>query len=242
MIIALIFFIFSIVNVDERQNAVATNVITNKYKVLKPGIHFVWPFINRIGYVFMNQRKAAVTVMLNFSEGQTVEAGMLVDWQVVDPVKYLEYAIADDFTKELTALVFKITASRVQSTNLSTFNQLHNLLSQPAYENDLGIVIIDILPNELNLVVKPTAEVAPILTSLAVTESMPLEIDNSLAIESAYYQAQLIKTQTEMEQARMLAPLEEDDPRFYMYFRKLQIYKDSAQSKQDLPELGSLYR
>lgn len=242
MIVALIFFIFSIVNIDERQNGVTTNMFTNKHKVLKSGIHFVWPFINRVGYIFMNQRTAAVTVMLNFSDGQTVEAGMLIDWQVVDPVKYLAYAVTDDFNKELTSRVFQITSSRVRSTNLSTFNQLHNLLSKPVYENDLGIVIIDILPNELNLVVKPTAEVSPILAPIVTTESTTWKADNSLAIESAYYQAQLIKTQTEIEQARMLAPLEEDDPRFYKYFRKLQIYKDSAQSKQDLPELDGLYR
>lgn len=261
------FLSLGIIIVDERQNAVVTNVFSHKQQVLPKGLHFILPGIERVSYVFMNQREAAVTVMLNFNDTATVEAGILVVWHVTNPAKYLNYFIKDEFNKQLTEEVLRITASRVQSTNLSTFNQLHNLLVSPLYIEKLGIVITEILPNELSLISRPktvagsissNAEDAENVTKNESSQNMPVvesTIDNSgyalrngsndgddlFIIESAYYQAQMIKVQTEIEQAKMLAPLQEKDQHFYNYYRELQIYKDSAKSKQDMPPLDKLY-
>ena len=234
-IMGIVFFIFGIINVDERQNAIVTNLINKKTQLLEPGLHFAWPFLDQTNYIFMNKRNALFTMKLDFADNKNVEVSTMVEWQVQKPLAYFAVVENDDFNKGLVDKVRQILEVRAKTTNLYTFNQLNNLLSQPVAFNDLGVSINRISPNELKLTAAPPLESANVL--------MPLpKLVKGLSIESAYYQAQMIKTKTEIEQAKMYQSLEGKEPRFYASFRKLQIYKTSAKSKQDMPPLDDLYK
>jgi hypothetical protein len=79
--------------------------------------------------------------------------------------------------------------------------------------------------------------------ALPIPINKPYVLDNlPISLESAYYQAQILKTNTEIEQAKMYQSISNQEPRFYKYFRKLQMYKTNAKSKNDLPPLDELYK
>lgn len=237
--------LFGIISIDERQNVVVTNLVSKNKYTLTPGLHFVWPGIEQVNYIFMNQRDAEFTTMLTFDNNTNVEVSSVVLWKVVNPLVYFEQNSKlqiTGFNKVLAQNVLQIVMTRAKSTNLSTFNQLNNLLSDELPLKDLGIIITSIAPNELRIVtpVSVAAPVKKIEASEAIKIDQPRIVQ--IPIESAYYQAQMIKTQAEIQQANMLQQLEEKDPKFYSYFRKLQIYKNSAKSKQDMPPLEDLYK
>ena len=233
-------FMLGIVSVDERQSAIVTNLVNQKKDVLSTGVHFVWPLLEKVNYVFINERDAILTTNLVFSDNTSVIASSIICWKVTDPLVYFNNggrANDDGFNRDVANKIMQIVASRANSTNLSTFNQLNNLLLEPLKLDDIGVVINTIAPNELKLI-----ESSPKSTLLLVKQTPMGNNANNLAIESAYYQAQSIKTEAQIEQSKMLQHLATKDPKFYAYFRQLQMYKNSATSKQDLPPLQKLYR
>lgn len=240
IIIGIGIFFFGIITVDERQNAIVKNVITKNESILTPGLHFSWPLIERVSYIFMNKRSGLLTMQVNFEIVTNVEVGAVVEWVVIEPKVYYAAIKNDTFSKGLAQKVKQVLDIRAKTTNLSTFNQLNNLLTDPQIETGLGIEIFKISPAELKV-----NEVEIVKSSDAINEKGNITIDNHNSvtqIESAYYQAQMIKTQTEIEQAKMFQPLEEKSPKFYSFFRKLQIYKTAAKSKKDMPPLEEIYK
>jgi hypothetical protein len=234
ILFSLIFLTFGTINVDERQSVVVTNIINKKQSIIAPGLHFVWPFIDRVDYIFINKREALFTINTQFKDNVNVELSTLLQWQVINPLIYL--AQAANFHKLLGERVTNIVHSRIATTDLSTFNQLNDLITDPLVESDLGIKIIRVSLSQLKIMSIP-------VPALPIPINKPYVLDNlPISLESAYYQAQILKTNTEIEQAKMYQSISNQEPRFYKYFRKLQMYKTNAKSKNDLPPLDELYK
>lgn len=82
-------FFMSIFVVNERQNAIVTDIYLNQ-KVYKTGLHFAVPFFSKVDYVFINKTNTFLSCNItnHSSTGQTVQLKLLLDYQVVDAIKY----------------------------------------------------------------------------------------------------------------------------------------------------------
>src|SRR5579863_9565576 len=76
--------------VDERQNAVITSY-NGKERVEEAGIHFAWPILDKVTYVFINERASILTLAVNESEAGSnpLQAQVLINYHVTNPVEYL---------------------------------------------------------------------------------------------------------------------------------------------------------
>ena len=83
------------------------------------------------------------------------------------------------------------------------------------------------------------------LTTSAVISAQKLVASNvsaSVLMESAYYQAKIIKGEADLEVATINQKLLVADPKFYEYFNRLNTYKKTAKSVADMPPLSDLYK
>jgi len=249
ILLALILAILSagLFTVDERQNAVVYNQVSKSSKVYSPGLHFAWPVFERVTYIFMNRRTTAFDFQLKLLNKQNVELTTTVEWQVSNPQEYLTATLLmnhSGFNKALGERVLQAIESQDHLTSLSELNKKSSLLNQVYLVNGLGVRVNSVeaiaLKIETTNASVTSAKVLPIKESAAIAESMIPNI-NQQAIESAYYKSQSIKTEAEIEAANMYQKIQVKNPRFYDYFRKLQIYKSSAKSKQEMPQLDDLY-
>ena len=229
-LLAIIILTLGTISIDKRENVVITNIFTKKNSLLTPGLHFTWPVFERVTYIFMNKREGLFTLNLPFNDATKAEISVAIQWQVINPETYL--ALNKNFHKILTNKVTDVLKSRMKTTDLATFNQLNNLISEPLMENDLGIEIISISLNQLKIESSSLKALAP---TVVVSKS-------KISIESAYYQAQMLKLNTDLEQAKMYQSLSNVESSFYRFFRKLQVYKMNARSSNDLPPVDSLYK
>ena len=234
VLLSIIILTLGTINIDKRKNVVVTNIFTKKESLLTPGIHFTWPLVERVNYIFMNKREGLFTVNLLFNDTTQAEISVAIQWQVINPQTYL--AVNKIFHKGLANKVTEIIEARIKTTDLSTFNQLNDLISTPLIESELGIQIINISLNQLKI------------ESRSVTNQASTSVESAIlykyhiSIESAYYQAQILKLNTDLEQAQMYNSLSGVESNFYRFFRKLQVYKMNARSNDDLPPINKLYK
>ena len=234
VLLIIIILTLGTISIDKRENVVVTNIFTKKESVLTPGIHFTWPLVERVNYIFMNKREGLFTVNLPFNETSKAEISVAIQWQVINPQTYL--SVYENFHKMLANKVTELLEIRIKTTDLSTFNQLNDLISDPLIANDLGIEIISISLNQLKIDSTNIKIPAPINIESSVS-SRP-----QISIESAYYQAQMLKINTDLEQVQMYQSLSNVESSFYRFFRKLQVYKMNARSNDDLPPINDLYK
>ena len=149
IIICIVILILGSVSIDARQNVVVTNMVTKKQYVLTKGLHFVWPAIEKVDYVFMNTREGLFTFSLPFNDNTNAQISVAIKWQVINPSVYL--LVRDDIHKKLADNVVDIVEARIKTTDISTFNQLNNLITEPIVDNELGIEILNISLNQLKI-------------------------------------------------------------------------------------------
>ncbi len=234
VLLSIIILILGTISIDKRENVVVTNIFTKKESVLTSGIHFTWPVLERVNYIFMNKREGLFTVNLPFNDATKAEISVAIQWQVINPQTYL--AVNENFHKMLANKVTEILETRIKTTDLSTFNQLNDLISNPLIENDLGIEIINISLNQIKI------DLSSVKIKAITSVESAVVSKSQISIESAYYQAQMLKLNTDLEQASMYQSLSNTESSFYSFFRKLQVYKMNARSNDDLPSIDDLYK
>lgn len=249
ILLALVLAILSagLFTVDERQNAVVYNQVSKSSKVYSPGLHFAWPVFERVTYIFMNKRTTTFDFQLKLSNKQSIELTTAVEWQVSNPKEYLSRTILMEhsgFNKALGEQVLLIIESQDHLTSLSELNKKSSLLNQVYPFSSLGVrvnsataIAVKIDSDTASLI---STKVPQVKESAAITQPIVVNF-NQQAIESAYYKAQSEKTEANIEAANMYQKIQVKNPKFYDYFRKLQIYKNSAKSKQEMPQLDNLY-
>lgn len=246
MIIILILFVLivgtlGVFTVSPREYALVSNH-WHKEQMYTTGVHFAFPGIDTVKYVYMNERSSVLTIPKTITvDGQAnVKTEVLINWHVVKPLLYLNSLQKLEmvgFNKELVKNILDAIQNNHQASDLLFLNQSGSLLNAPLIINQLGIVIDKVAINNLIVVSLP---IAKNIESQQVAPNI-LTVSNSLQIESAYYKAQAIKTQTEILQAKMYQQIQQQNPKFYDYFRKVEIYKNTAKSKADIPSLQQLY-
>ena len=234
IILAVVILTLGVISVDSRQNVVITNMISKKESVLSPGLHFAWPMVERIDYVFMNKRDGLFSTNVVFMDKTKADVSVAIQWQVIDPQKFL--SVRDNFHKSLAQKIANIVDTRVNTMDLSTFNQLNDLITEPLVVNDLGILILNISLNQLKIV-----SINDKMLAESDIESAPI-VSSDSSIESAYFAAQMLKINTEIEKDKMYQALSDKESDFYSYFRVLQFYKMNVKKPEDLPPLDQIFK
>lgn len=218
--------ILGLFTVDTRQNAIVENQITGSKKVCPKGIYFTMPFFSKIVYVYMNQRTLNYTFKLN-----NYEYTFMTTWRVIDPEKYY-----DNLDKKSVLIASFESATINNVSNIKEPNLLitqDNLLTKNYAIESLGIEI-----QGMRLVNYTKTESINTVANKVDTNNN----DDMKALESSYYLAQKIKTEADVNASKMYLSLQKNDPKFYDYYRLLEVYKRSAKSKKDVPPLSELYQ
>ncbi|HLX53927.1 MAG TPA: hypothetical protein VKR58_08295, partial [Aquella sp.] len=79
--------------------------------------------------------------------------------------------------------------------------------------------------------------VLPVKVDASAIKSVKNEDTN---LESAYYQANLIKTKAKLDVDVINQSMQIKDPKFYEYFKTLKTYEQEAKTKADVPPLSQL--
>ncbi|HMT03116.1 MAG TPA: SPFH domain-containing protein [Burkholderiales bacterium] len=230
----LIFVISGVFTVDERENVVLTDY-RNNHIVYAKGIHFALPLINHINYIFMNQRNFLfeISKQLTTKELNQIKLNILVNWHVVNPITYLSVVKkygSTEFNNILAKELILKVESFVSSNTLNHINQKREINNMPIQLDNLGIIVEKLEIENLSLLPPPELSSG----SSSVNNKQKL-------IKDAYYQAQQIKTDTQVEEAKLYSQIKNKNPKFYDYFRKIEIYKASAKSRSEVPSLKQLY-
>lgn len=152
LILATLIILFTgIIVVDERQNAVITDYKGTKVVYLA-GIHFAWPILDKVTYVYINERTALLTLSINES-GQgniPLQLEVLISYHVINPIDYLSVVNRSDkvgISTEIAKFLVMDIENKLKTESLAKFNQ-HPIFSvQHNFLTSLGISIdkVDLL-------------------------------------------------------------------------------------------------
>lgn len=246
------------VNVGE--NAFVISKIDKTRYYDKPGLYFAIPIVEKVDYIYVNNREAVFSTILtvessdgyklfvNNQESSTraIKISLLTNWHVDNAKDYYNYLQKNgqlNFNQSLVENISNVLLERINGLAIESLNQLNTIVDHSMNLPTIGvnldkISILSVEPVD-NTVPSPEILVESVAKS-PIHNNSSLDLQNKM-IESAYYQAAMIKTQTEIEEARAYGEIKKESPKFYNYFRLINVYKDSAKNKADVPPFKSLY-
>lgn len=128
LIVFLLVILFtSVIVVDERQNAVISNY--KKVQVIKSaGIHIAWPILNKVRYVYINERTALLTLGINESSvsNSPIQLEVLISYHVINPIDYLSAVDKDGkvgISEKITKSLVMDVSDTLKTETLAKFNQ-----------------------------------------------------------------------------------------------------------------------
>lgn len=261
----LMFLVFSLITVvflgsftvNTGETAIVVSKTHHNTYYNKPGLYFALPFFNTVNLIYMNNREAIVSLGLNSESGnnyvkQNIESGnkqividLLVNWHVNSATDYFSVLQKNgqvDFNKNLVDNISNSLLRKIHGQNISSLNQLNSILNDAQIIKNLGVSLDSVNIVSVDFIDNASAAKAIVVDSDASnsTSHSILDMQNKM-IESAYYQAQMIKTDTEINQAMKYHQIETENPKFYNYFRLIDVYKTSSKDKLDVPAFNKLY-
>ena len=248
MIILFIGLYSSAFTVKDSGVAIVTNSYNNSRQMYTTGMYLTLPFIQQVNYVEVNQRSSVFVIPFtinsvnNLTDTQesvtndhNYQIKTLISWHITQPIIYFEYMQKKSDTGISKILAINVESSVItqlkQITDATKLNQLQNILNAPLFLSTIGGVMDNLSIINITKITNATES--------ALQNNIP---DNIPAIESAYYFAQKTKDQTSMAEINLYHQIENKNPRFYEYFRALELYKTNAKSKSELPPLTQLYK
>lgn len=246
------------VNVGE--NALVVSKINKTRYYDKPGLYFALPIVEKVDYIYVNNREAVFSTILTIesigvyrvfvnnqeSSTKALKISFLSNWHVSNGKTYYSYLQKNgqlNFNQSLVENISNTLLDRINGLSIESLNQLNlivdNSINLPTMGTSLDKISILSVEQVDNTVSLPENIVESVVAKIT-TPSSPLDLQNKM-IESAYYQASRIKTQTEIEEARAYDRIKKENLKFYNYFRLINVYKDSAKSKADVPPFKNLY-
>lgn len=252
-LITLIFLGSFTVNESENAIVVSQNHHTTNYN--KPGLYFALPFYNTVNLIYMSNREAIVSIALAPESGNKyvksdLQSGsnqilvdLLVNWHVANSSDYfqnLKKIGQVDFNKNLVDNILNSLLHKINGQGLLKLNQLSDILDKSVNIQKLGISLDSISIVSINFAQMDIKQALTESQSTVYKNNSTLDLQNKM-IESAYYQAQIIKTAAEINQANKYDQIKKANPKFYNYFRLIDVYKTSAKDKLDVPAFDKLY-
>ncbi|MBP7202223.1 MAG: protease modulator HflC [Propionivibrio sp.] len=250
----------SIFTVDQRQHAIVFQLGEVRDVISKPGLYFKWPMIQNVRYfdkriltLDTSEPERYIT-----SEKKNVLVDSFVKWRIVDPRLYY-VSVAGDEERAKTRLFQTVNAGLREEFGKRTVHDVvsgerNKIMEEMREKADLdarkiGVQIIDVrvkrvdLPTEVSESVYRRMEaerkrVANELRSEGAAEAEKIRAgadkQREVIIAEAYRDAQRTKGEGDAKAAATYAQAFNQNPEFFAFYRSLEAYRNSFQSKNDI--------
>ena len=250
----------SIFTVDQRQHAIVFQLGEVRDVISKPGLYFKWPMIQNVRYfdkriltLDTSEPERYIT-----SEKKNVLVDSFVKWRIVDPRLYY-VSVAGDEERAKTRLFQTVNAGLREEFGKRTVHDVvsgerNKIMEEMREKADLdarkiGVQIIDVrvkrvdLPTEVSESVYRRLEaerkrVANELRSEGSAEAEKIRADadrqREVIVAEAYRDAQRTKGEGDAKAASTYAQAFNQNPEFFAFYRSLEAYRNSFQSKNDI--------
>ena len=256
----LVILSMSTFTVDQREHGIVFRLGEIVSVKDKPGLYFKTPLIDNVKY--FDKRiltyDSATPDRFITSEKKNVLVDSFIKWRITDPSKYYVSVNGDERQAErrltqtvndgLRAEFGKRTIQEVVSGERA---EIMDIIKERADKESrqIGIEILDVrlrrvdLPKEVSESVYQRMEaerksVANELRSEGFAESEKIKADaekqKEIIVTNAYREAQKIKGEGDAKAAKIYADVFKKDQNFYDFYRSLEAYKNSIQSKEDI--------
>ena len=250
----------SIFTVDQRQYAIVFQLGEVREVISDPGLYFKWPMIQNVRYfdkriltLDTSEPERYIT-----SEKKNVLVDSFVKWRIVDPRLYY-VSVAGDEERAKTRLFQTVNAGLREEFGKRTVHDVvsgerNKIMEEMREKADLdarkiGVQIIDVrvkrvdLPTEVSESVYRRMEaerkrVANELRSEGAAEAEKIRAgadkQREVIIAEAYRDAQRTKGEGDAKAAATYAQAFNQNPEFFAFYRSLEAYRNSFQSKNDI--------
>ena len=250
----------SIFTVDQRQYAIIFQLGEVRDVIAEPGLYFKWPMIQNVRYFDKRILTLDSVEPERFitSEKKNVLVDSFVKWRIVDPKLYY-VSVAGDEARAKTRLSQTVNAGLREEFGKRTVHDVvsgerDKVMEDMREKADLdarkiGVQIVDVrvkrvdLPLEVSESVYRRMEaerkrVANELRSEGSAEAEKIRADadkqREVIVAEAYRDAQKMKGEGDAKAAATYAQAFNQNPEFYSFYRSLEAYRNSFQSKSDV--------
>ena len=250
----------SIFTVDQRQHAIIFQLGEVRDVNAEPGLYFKWPMIQNVRYFDKRILTLDSVEPERFitSEKKNVLVDSFVKWRIVDPRLYY-VSVAGDEARAKTRLSQTVNAGLREEFGKRTVHDVvsgerDKIMEDMREKADLdarkiGVQIVDVrvkrvdLPLEVSESVYRRMEaerkrVANELRSQGSAEAEKIRADadkqREVIVAEAYRDAQKMKGEGDAKAAATYAQAFNQNPEFYAFYRSLEAYRNSFQSKSDV--------
>ena len=250
----------SIFTVDQRQHAIIFQLGEVRDVIAEPGLYFKWPMIQNVRYFDKRILTLDSVEPERFitSEKKNVLVDSFVKWRIVDPKLYY-VSVAGDEARAKTRLSQTVNAGLREEFGKRTVHDVvsgerDKVMEDMREKADLdarkiGVQIVDVrvkrvdLPLEVSESVYRRMEaerkrVANELRSEGSAEAEKIRADadkqREVIVAEAYRDAQKMKGEGDAKAAATYAQAFNQNPEFYSFYRSLEAYRNSFQSKSDV--------
>ena len=250
----------SIFTVDQRQHAIVFQLGEVRDVIAEPGLYFKWPMIQNVRY--FDKRiltlDSAEPERFITSEKKNVLVDSFVKWRIFNPRLYY-ISVAGDEARAKTRLSQTVNAGLREEFGKRTVHDVvsgerDQIMEQMREKADLdarkiGVQIVDVrvkrvdLPTEVSESVYRRMEaerkrVANQLRSEGFAESEKIRADadkqREVIVAEAYRDAQKKKGEGDAAAAATYAQAFNQNPEFYAFYRSLEAYRNSFNSRGDV--------
>ena len=260
LLVLLILLSMATFTVDQREHAIVFRLGEIIAVKEEPGLYFKTPLVDNVKYYDKRILTYDSSTPDRFitSEKKNVLVDSFIKWRIIDPAKFYVSVNGDERQAErrltqtvndgLRAEFGKRTIQEVVSGERS---EIMDIIKERAdrESNNIGIEILDVrlrrvdLPKEVSDSVYQRMEaerksVANELRSEGFAESEKIkanaEKQKEIIITDAYREAQKIKGQGDAKAARVYSDVFSKNKEFYDFYRSLEAYRNSVNSKEDI--------
>ena len=260
LLVVLILLSMATYTVDQREHAIVFRLGEIIAVNEEPVLYFKAPLVDNVKYYDKRILTYETTTPDRFitNEKKNVLVDSFIKWRIIDPGKFYVSVNGDERQAErrltqtvndgLRAEFGKRTIQEVVSGERS---EIMDIIKERAdrESNNIGIEILDVrlrrvdLPKEVSDSVYQRMEaerksVANELRSEGFAESEKIkanaEKQKEIIITDAYREAQKIKGQGDAKAARVYSDVFNKNKEFYDFYRSLEAYRNSINSKEDI--------
>jgi membrane protease subunit HflC len=260
LLLAVVIASMALFTVDQRQYAVVFQLGEIKSAHDQPGLNFKWPMIQNVRYFDKRILTMDTPEPERFitSEKKNVLVDLFVKWRIVDPQLYY-ISVNGDEARARTRLTQTVNAGLREEFGRRTVHEVvsgerDKIMEDMRAKADqdsrkIGVQIVDVrlkrveLPSEVSESVYRRMEaerkrVANELRSEGAAEAEKIRADadrqREIIVAEAYRQAQATKGAGDAKAAGIYASAFSQNAEFYSFYRSLEAYRNSFQSKNDV--------
>jgi len=242
---------------------------THQPKLLEPGLHFKWPFVQKV--VYSQQEPQILTadgsaahpfVAAQTFDKHTLEIGYGLVWKNIDPKQFYQAnqdgnilnSVQDNLRKLLSVSIMQMTLPQVLQLNQqqTLLNQILAKMNKQFEAKGIKFLTLTMTSVDIANAEKSAwldqmkAQQQNQLTELqqqtsTLTQTLKTSADDKAAtiIAKGNAEADKIKADADLNANQIYADAYNKDPQFYEFFHNLQMYKQVLSSKQDVVVLST---